>query len=117
MEQLARIQDKVDTLKKHQAINEEAGDPTIPAEVQGIRIGDCVLITSPAELLTEVGLNLKRTSPHKHTLVAAFSNGYLHYGPPAADYEQGGYEVTECLLAPEWQRIFEEKAGEIMHRL
>jgi hypothetical protein len=117
MEELARIQDDIETLTKHQAINAAAGVSNIPAEVQGIKIGDCVLIASPAEVLTEVGLNVKKASPYEHTFLAAFSNGYLHYGPPAADYDKGGYEVTECLLAPEWQQLFEVKANEIIRRL
>lgn len=117
MEKLARIQDKIATLQKHQAINDEAGEATIPAEVQGIKIGDCVLITSPAEVLVEVGLNVKKASPYKYTFMAAFSNGYMHYGPPAGEYSKGGYEVTECLLAPQWQEIYEKKANEIIRRL
>lgn len=117
MEKLARIQDKIATLKKHQAINEASGQPTISAEVQGIKIGNCVLITSPAELLVEVGLNVKKASPYKNTFVVAYSNGYMHYGPPADDYDKGGYEVTECLLAPQWQQIYEKKANEIIRRL
>ena len=82
--------------------------------MQGIKIGDCVLISSPAEVLVEVGLNIKNASPYEHTFVAAFSNGYMHYGPPAAAYSKGGYEVTECLLAPEWQQIYEKKANAII---
>jgi hypothetical protein len=117
MEKLARIQDKIQTLRHHQALNLEAGEPTVAAEVQGIRIGDCVLITSPAEVLIEVGLNIKRASPYEHTFVAAFSNGYVHYGAPAADYDGGGYEVTECLLAPEWQQLYEQAATEVIGRL
>ena len=117
MEQLARIQDKISTLRKHQAINDESGETTISAEVQGIKIGDCVLIGAPIELLVEVGLNIKKSSPYEHTFIAAFSNGYMHYGPPADQYDKGGYEVTECLLAPEWQEIFEHKANEIIRRL
>ena len=117
MERLARIQDKIATLRFHQALNDKSGEATIAAEVQGIRIGDCVLITSPAEVLVEVGLNIKKASPHQHTFVAAFSNGYVHYGPPADDYSKGGYEVTECLLAPEWQQMYESKADEILRRL
>ena len=41
----------------------------------------------------------------------------MHYGPPAVDYDKGGYEVTECLLAPEWQQIFEQKANDMIRRL
>lgn len=117
MEKLARIRDKIATLEKHEQINRDSGEATVATEVQGIRIGDAVLITSPAELLVEIGLNLKKLSPFEHTLVAAFANGYVHYGPPAADYDAGGYEVTECLLAPEWQPLYETKAAEILHRL
>lgn len=117
MEKLARIQDKIATLRFHQALNHEAGTATIPAEIQGIRIGDFVLVTCPAEVLVQVGLNIKQASPHEHTFIAAFTNGYMHYGPPAADYPKGGYEVTECLLAPAWQQLFEHKANDILRRL
>jgi len=117
MEKLARIQDEVATLKRHQQLNDEAGETTIRAEIQGIRIGGCILIAAPMEILSEVGLNVKKASPCEHTFIAAFSNGYMHYGPPAADYTKGGYEVTECLLAQEWQEIFENAVKEIIHAL
>jgi len=117
MERLALIQDDIATLKKHQTTNEESGEPTIAAEIQGIRIGDCVLLAAPLEVLTEVSLRVKKASPHDRTFVAAFSNGYLHYGPPADDYDKGGYEVTECLLGPGWQEIFETTADQILRAL
>jgi len=117
MEKLSRIQDQIATLEKHESINRQSGQTTITAEVQGIRIGDCAIVSAPIELLTEVGLNVKKASPFPHTLVAAFSNGYMHYGPPADYYDKGGYEVTECLLAPEWQKIYESAAQEILKSL
>ena len=117
MEELARIQDKIATLEKHKRINDESGDKGIEMELQVVRIGDCVLVSSPAEILTEVGLNIKKSSPFKYTFVLGYTNGYVHYGAPAADYEKGGYEVTECLLAPEWQQIFENKTKELISKL
>jgi len=117
MEKLSSIRDKVFTLKKHKKINDDSGEMTIEAEVQGIKIGECVIITSPAELLAEVGLNLKKYSSHKYTFVAPYSNGYMHYGAPEAYYDRGGYEVTECLLDAKWQNIYEGKAKSIMHDL
>ncbi len=117
MEKLTRIQDDIATLEKHQEINSDSGEDTIEAEVQGIKIGDCVLITAPFEALVEIGLNVKKASPYKHTFMAAYSNGYMHYGAPAADYDKGGYEVTECMLAPEWQRIYEQQVREIICKL
>jgi hypothetical protein len=117
MEKLARIQDKISTLEKHQRINAESGEKNIDMELQAIKVGDCVIVSSPAELLTEIGLNIKKASPYKHTFVAAYSNGYVHYGAPSADYDKGGYEVTECLLAPEWQEIFETKVKELINKI
>ncbi len=117
MEKLARNQDRIATLERHQKINDESGEPTVATEVQGIRVGQFVLITSPAEVLVEVGLNVKNASPHEHTFMAAYSNGYIHYGPPAADYDKGGYEVVECFIAPEWQELYERKVNEILRQL
>ncbi|MCA9448954.1 MAG: hypothetical protein KC931_17675, partial [Candidatus Omnitrophica bacterium] len=117
MEKMARNVDKIATLRRHQTINREAGTPTVPMEVMGIRVGDFALVTSSAEVLVQVGLNVKNASPFEHTYMAAYSNGYIHYGPPASEYPKGGYEVTECLLAPEWQAIYETKAQEVLERL
>lgn len=117
MEQLARIQDELETYERHQKINDDSGESTIDAEVQGIRIGPCVFVTAPIELLTEVGLKLKAESPHANTFVAAFSNGYMHYGSPAADYDKAGYEVIECLLDPGWQQAYETTALEVLAKL
>ncbi len=117
MERLAHIQDDIATLKGHHAFNEQSGESTFTAEVMGVRIGEAVFITCPAEVLTEVGLNVKRNSPHPHTFMSAFSNGYAHYGPPAGDYLLGGYEVTECFLGAGWQAVYEQKAAEVLGRL
>ncbi len=117
MEKLARIQDKIATLEKHQRLNETSGEDNIELEVQGIELGDCLIISSPLELLTEIGLNLKKSSPYKYTFIAAYSNGYAHYGAPASYYDKGGYEVTECFIAPEWQQVFEDRVEEIISKL
>ncbi len=117
MEALTQIVDNLETLKKHREENAHAGGMPIATEMMGVRVGDFVLITSATEVLTEVSLEVKRSSPHAFTFVAAFTNGYLHYGAPATDYPRGGYEVMECLLAPEWQGVFETKAADILARL
>jgi hypothetical protein len=117
MERLAKIEDDIATFERHLAINTEANSPTAPAQVLGIKIGECVFVSAPIEILTEVSLNIKRASPYEHTFIAAFANGYLHYGAPAEYYDKGSYEVTECLLAPQWQQIYETKVDEIIRRL
>jgi len=117
MEKMARNVDKIATLRRHQKINSDSGEETVATEVQGIRIGDFVLVTSPTEMLSTVGLNVKSASPFEHTFVAPYSNGYIHYGPPASEYAMGGYEVTECLLDPTWQALYEAKAADVLAAL
>ena len=114
METMARNAEDIATLQKHQEVIDDIGAPTVTAEIQAIRIADCVLITAPMEVLAETGLKLKRESPHKHTFIASISNGYLHYAPPASYYPRGGYEVTECLLAPEWEAIFDAAVRDLL---
>lgn len=117
MEQMTRNELKISMLKKHQEVIGEIGTPTIPAEIQGIKIGECVFITAPFEILVEVGFNVKKMSPFKHTYIASISNGYLHYAPPASYYCRGGYEVSECLLAPAWENIFYHAVKSIFDEL
>lgn len=117
MEELTRIQDEIETYHRHEKINDDSGEETVAAEVMGIGIGDCALVSAPIELLTEVGLGIKRMSPARNTMIAAFSNGYLHYGAPVGDYGKGGYEVVECMLDQGWQAIYEKKAMEVLARV
>lgn len=117
MEKLARNQEKITTLERHEKINEESGEKTIAMELMAIRIGEFVLVSSPAELLTEVGMNIKKASSYEYTFVAGYSNGYVHYGAPVSYYNKGGYEVTECLLSPEWQQIFENETLKLISKL
>jgi hypothetical protein len=117
MEKLARIEDEIATFERHKAINAEAGTKTASAEIAGLKIGDCVFVTAPIEILTAVALNIKTASPFENTFIAAFTNGYMHYGPPAEDYDKGSYEVTECFLAPAWQGIYENTTRENLERL
>ncbi|NLW86118.1 MAG: hypothetical protein GXY38_04540 [Planctomycetes bacterium] len=117
MEELSKIQDDIETLLKHQQINAQAGQSTIPAELMAIKLGECVILSAPIELLAQIGLNIKAASGYEHTLVAGYSNGYMHYGAPVADYDAGGYEVTECLLASDWQSMFEKAAISLIRQL
>lgn len=117
MEKLSETVDTIETLKKHRDDIRKLGTSTIQTEVIGLRIGNFVLITSAAEVFTEIALHLKKVSPHPYTFLAAFTNGYLHYGAPVSEYSRRSYEVAECMLAPEWQELFENCAKDILKRL
>ncbi|MBI4623991.1 MAG: hypothetical protein HY736_12345 [Verrucomicrobia bacterium] len=115
MEELSRMNVNLALLKKHQARNLAAGR-TIEVEVMGLRIGDFRLVSFPGELTVQIGLNIKKASPHARTFVAGYSNGYIYYSPTAEQLKNVGraQEDSDCLLAPEWQKIYEEKALEML---
>lgn len=119
MEELTRVQANLALLKKHQARNAAAEKRTIDVEMLGLRIGDFVLVTFPGELSVQIGLNIKKQSPHKLTFVAAYSNGYIYYAPTAEQLENPGaaQEDCDCLLAPAWQAIFEIAVAEMLKKL
>jgi hypothetical protein len=91
----------------------------LEVEVVGLRVGDFVLVTFPGELTVEIGLNIKKASPHKHTFVAGYTNGYIYYTPTAKQLENvgGAQEDSDCLLAPEWQRMFEDRVAQLLKKL
>jgi hypothetical protein len=119
MEELTRVQTNLDLLKLHHDQNLAAGKGTLDADVLGLRVGDFVLIAFPGELSVQIGLNVKQASPHALTFVAGYSNGYIYYAPTAEQLQNRGnaQEDSDCLLAPEWQALFEARAGAILAAL
>ena len=84
-----------------------------------MRVGDFVLLSFPGELSVEIGLNVKRASPHEFTFVAGCSNGYIYYAPTAEQLASPGaaQEDSDCLLAPEWQKVYEAAVAAMLARL
>lgn len=119
MEQLTRLQTNLALLRKHQADNAAAGKKTIDVEILGVRIGDFVLVTFPGELTVRIGLNIKKASPHQRTFVAGYTNGYLYYAPTAEQLRNvgGAQEDSDCILAPEWQKLYEDKIADLLKQL
>ena len=119
MEQLTRLNVNLALLKKHLAQNRAAEKRTLDAEIVGLRIGDFVMVTFPGELSVEIGLNLQKVTPHPLTCVAGYTNGYIYYLPTASQRGNTGYaqEDCDCLVAPEWQKIFETKALAVLKTL
>ena len=119
MEKLTRLNVNLDLLKKHLAQNKAAGSDVLNVEVCGIRVGDFVMVTFPGELTVQIGLNIKQASPHRFTFVAGYTNGYIYYTPTAQQRNNTGYaqEDCDCLVGPEWQRLFEDKVAEVLKKL
>lgn len=117
MEKLAQIQEDREMLKLRQKEITDRGGKSLSIEVLGLRIGNFILVTFPGEAFARVGLDIKNSSPHENTFMACYTNGYIHYGPTAESYEEGGYEVMNCILAPEWQKIYEKKIISLIKKL
>ena len=119
MEEVTRLNTNLRLLKNHQKTGYDSGNKTVAVELSGLRVGDFVLTTFPGELTVPIGLNIKRASKNPHTFVAGYTNGYIYYAPTAEQLKNvgGAQEDSDCLLSPEWQKIYETKAGEIIRKL
>lgn len=119
MERLTRLNVNLALLKKHHAENLAAGSKPIEVEMSALRIGDFRLVTFPGELTVEVGLNIKQKASSPFTFVAGYSNGYIYYLPTVQQRGNRGYaqEDCDCIVAPEWQAVFESKALELLKQI
>jgi hypothetical protein len=63
-----------------------------PFELTVMRLGDLVAVFHPFEAFVEIGLELQRCSPHRHTWLVGYTNGAKAYLPTAEEYRRGGYE-------------------------
>ena len=82
-----------DVLREH-----EKGElrETRPLELQALRLGDALLITTPGETFVEIGLAVKAASPLPHTFVLGYTNGNIGYIQTAKAFDEGGYEVDSA---------------------
>jgi hypothetical protein len=76
-------------------------DPTIPLNLQVIRIGDFALSTAAGETLVELGLAVRKASPFEKTVFLGYSNGCIGYVSPADAYPESGWSPWETYSIPD----------------
>lgn len=76
------------------------------AEVCALRVGDLGIVTLPGEMFCEFGLQIKKQSPAKHTIIIELANDAMGYFPTREAFGQGGYEPTPGTT------LYESTAGE-----
>ncbi|HEY1188765.1 MAG TPA: hypothetical protein VGE74_14010 [Gemmata sp.] len=64
---------------------------TVPLQV--LVIGSSAIVAIPCEVFTEIGLNIKKSSPFTTTCVVSLANGYFGYLPTPQHHALGGYET------------------------
>jgi hypothetical protein len=76
------------------ALDLERRGAQLPMEVQAFRLSDdTALVTLPAEIFVEFGLDIKKHSPFKNTMVMSIANDRPCYIPTKEGYDQGSYEA------------------------
>ncbi len=76
------------------AVDLERRGNQLPMEVQAFRLSDdTALVTLPAEIFVEFGLDIKKHSPFKNTMVMSLANDRPCYIPTVEGFKQGSYEA------------------------
>jgi hypothetical protein len=88
--------------------------PVVDVALTALRIGDVAIVMLPFELFTELGMEIKKRSPYKNTLVIELANGALGYVPTQEAFKHsGGYEtltLTSSQLVPTAAEIVVEES-------
>jgi neutral ceramidase len=61
--------------------------------IQAIALGDVAIVGVPAEYFTIFGVDIKRRSPFKNTIVVELANDWIGYLPNLEAHEMGGYQT------------------------
>ena len=94
------------------------GGRPIEAEVQAIALGDDVAwVALPGEIFVELGLEIKRRSPFKQTIVVELANNSIGYVPTKRAYNEGNYEVVSARCAEGSGEMLVEAALRLLNEL
>lgn len=94
-----------------------AGRP-LAAEVQIIALGDDIAwVALPGEMFVELGLEVKKRSPFKHTIIVELANGSVGYVPTKRAFTEGNYEPLAARCAPGSGELLVERAISLLNEL
>lgn len=90
----------------------------LSVEVQVIAFSDeAAIVSLPGEIFVELGLDLKKRSPFKHTMIAELANGSIGYIPDSRAYPQGNYEVVSARCAQGSGELLVEAALKLLQEI
>lgn len=88
--------------------------------LQVIRLGDIVFVGIPGEMFAQLGLELRRRSPFRHTCIIGLANEEIGYIPDRKAYEDGGYQTWvgwHSRLAPGTGEAMIDEAVDMLNEL
>jgi hypothetical protein len=88
------------------------------AEVQALAAGeDIAWVGLPGEIFVELGLDIQKASPFRHTVVVSLANGSLGYFPNRKAWGEGNYEVVTARCAESSGERLAEAALRLLREL
>ena len=66
---------------------------TVSVPLQAFRLGDWAIAAIPFEVFTDIGLEIKKTTPFERTFTISLANGSYGYLPTPEHHALGGYET------------------------
>lgn len=95
-------------------VAERQGKP-YEVEVQVIALGDeLAWVSLPGEIFVELGLQIKRASPFRYTMIAELANGSIGYIPDRKAYREGNYEPVSARCAEGSGELLAETAVNLL---
>ena len=89
--------------------------PDTELRLSVLKIGDLVLSGISGELMTEIGMEVKKQSPYSNTIIVTHCNGSSGYICTDKAFSEGGYEVRVTKLMPGVEKPLTGKFLEMIH--
>lgn len=90
-------------------------EPDVAIRLTTLKIGDLVLSGISGELMTEIGMEVKKLSPYSNTVIVTHCNGSSGYICTDKSFSEGGYEVMTTRLMPGSEKPLTQKFLELVH--
>jgi hypothetical protein len=87
----------------------------VEIRLTALKIGDLILCGISGELMTEIGMEIKRQSPYSGTLVVTHCNGSSGYICTDKSFKEGGYEIKVTKLMPGAEKLITRKFQELIN--
>ena len=84
---------------------------------QAFRINDVLVAGVPAELTSELGVQIREKIPARMTMIVCLANDTLGYVLSPEDYKTGGYESCMCFYGKNTGAFFSDQALATMHEV
>jgi RimJ/RimL family protein N-acetyltransferase len=89
-------------------------------ELMAVRLGEVGIIGIPGEMFGRLGVDLRRRSPFRHTIIIGLANDEIGYIPDRQAYADGGYQTWvgwHCRTEPGTGEAMVEFALEMLREL